>query len=252
VTTQLQQDATILASAVSEIALRPPRRSDHRYYAWAGAAAFAIVLAGFARTYYLKFLFGTPALPWLLHLHGALMTSWFALFLVQTCLIAAHRVAWHRRLGVGGVALAVLMVTVAPAVIIEAQRRHISLGHPQVAGMAFQLGLVLVFAILVSAALVLRRRSDFHKRFMMLASLSILSPGIVRVPAHFIQRGGLFSLFGILDLLIVVCVSVDAVNRRRVHPAFVWGGLLIILSQPLSLVLGATSGWTRFARWLVS
>jgi hypothetical protein len=225
---------------------------EHRYYVAAAVGILAIVFAGFARTYFMRGLFFHDSLPWLLHLHGALMTSWFALFLVQTCLIAAHRVAWHRRLGVGGVALAVLMVTVAPAVIIEAQRRHISLGHPQVAGMAFQLGLVLVFAILVSAALVLRRRSDFHKRFMMLASLSILSPGIVRVPAHFIQRGGLFSLFGILDLLIVVCVSVDAVNRRRVHPAFVWGGLLIILSQPLSLVLGATSGWTRFARWLVS
>ena len=153
--------------------------------------------------------------------------------------------------GVAGVALAVLVVMVAPTVIVEAQRRHISLAHPQLAGMAFQLGIVLVFAILVSAAILQRRRSDFHKRFMLLASLSILSPGIVRVPLHFIQGGGLFSLVGILDLLIVVCASVDAVNHRRIHPAFVWGGLLIIVSQPLSLLLGATSGWTRFATWLV-
>lgn len=64
-------------------------RGDHSLYRWAAIAAFAVVVVGFARTYYLKLLFGAPALPWLLHLHGALMTSWFVLFFVQTSLIAA-------------------------------------------------------------------------------------------------------------------------------------------------------------------
>lgn len=79
-TTQLPRDAPFRAPAEAVAASQPPRRADHRYYAWAGAAAFAIVFAGFARTYFLKFLFGAPELPWLLHLHGALMTSWFILF----------------------------------------------------------------------------------------------------------------------------------------------------------------------------
>ncbi len=52
-----------------------PARADHRYFAWAGMAAFTIVFAGFARTSCLKFLFGAPALPWLQHLLGALTTS---------------------------------------------------------------------------------------------------------------------------------------------------------------------------------
>ena len=50
--------------------------------------------------------------------------------------------------------------------------------------MAFQLGIGLVFAVLVSAAILLGRRGDFHKRFMLLASLSILSPVIVGAPAR--------------------------------------------------------------------
>lgn len=162
-----------------------------------------------------------------------------------------HRVDLHRRLGIFGAVLAVLVVMVVTTVIVEAQRRNFRLGHPRLAGMAFQLSIVLVFAVLVAAAILLRRRSDFHKRLMLLACLSILSPGIVRIPLRFIQSGGVFSLFGLLDLCIIVCVVVDAFNHRRMHPAFAWGGLLIIASQPLSLLLGATSAWIHVATWLV-
>lgn len=225
---------------------------DHHFFMVAGAATVAIVFAGFARTYYLKAVFGTPALPLLLHVHGMVMTLWFVLFFTQARLIAAHRVDLHRRLGVCGAVLAVLIVAVVTTVIVEAQRRSVRLGHPQLAGMAFQLGIVLVFAVLVTAAILLRRRSDVHRRLMLLACLSILSPGIVRIPLHVIQRGGVISLFGLLDLCITVCVVVDAFNHRRIHPAFIWGGLLIIASQPLSLLLGTTSAWLHFARWLVS
>jgi len=87
---------------------------------------------------------------------------------------------------------------------------------------------------------------------MLLACLSILSPGIVRIPLHAIHAGGLFSLIGILDACIIICAIIDALNQRRLHPAFVWGGLLIIVSQPLSMLLGATSAWKHVAGMLVS
>ncbi|HEX7720969.1 MAG TPA: hypothetical protein VF397_02350, partial [Pyrinomonadaceae bacterium] len=50
---------------------------DRRLYIWFAALMPLIVLAGFARTYYLKGFFGTPSLPGLLvHLHGLVMTTW--------------------------------------------------------------------------------------------------------------------------------------------------------------------------------
>ena len=212
----------------------------------------AIVFAGFARTYFLRPLFFRAPLPLLLHVHGAVITSWILLFFTQTCLIAAHRVDWHRRLGIVGAALAVVLVGVVTSVIVVGQRRDFELGHPHLPGMAFQLSIVLVFAVLVATAILQRRRSDIHKRSMLLACLSILTPGIVRIPLHFIHNGGLFSLFGVLDLGILICVCVDAALHRRIHPAFVWGGMLIVVFQPLCLLLGAISVWLRFATWLVS
>lgn len=237
---------------MSDVTSGPSTRRDHRFFLVAGVAALAVVFAGFARTYYLKFAFGTPALPLLLHVHGIVMTLWFVLFITQACLIATHRVDLHRRLGVLGAVLAGLVVIVVTTVIVEAQKRNLRLGHPVLAAMAFQLSIVLVFAVLVTAAILLRRRSDFHKRLMLLACLSILSPGIVRIPLHFIRHGGVFALFGLLDLCLIVCVAVDTLYHRRVHPAFLWGGLLIVASGPLSVALGTTAAWMHFARWLLT
>jgi hypothetical protein len=85
---------------------------ERRLYTWAAVVIVLIVLTGFARTYYLKGVFGTPALPGLVHLHGIVMTLWVAFFVVQVRLIAEHRTDLHRRLGVLGGLLAGVVVVV--------------------------------------------------------------------------------------------------------------------------------------------
>ena len=74
---------------------------DRRMYIWFAVFMPIIVLAGFARSYYLKGFFGFPALPSLLvHLHGIVMTSWVVLFVTQVTLVATGRTRTHQRLGV--------------------------------------------------------------------------------------------------------------------------------------------------------
>jgi hypothetical protein len=85
--------------------------------------AFTVaVFIGFAPTYFLRSLSDRPALPWLVHLHGALFSAWILLLLVQTTLVAVKRTDLHRLLGVGGV-LAVSMIPVGYFVAISAARR---------------------------------------------------------------------------------------------------------------------------------
>ena len=50
------------------------------------------VFLGFARTYYLAGVFKADALPLLLHIHGAVFSSWIVLLIVQTSLVARGRV----------------------------------------------------------------------------------------------------------------------------------------------------------------
>src|SRR6478735_706200 len=64
----------------------------NRFPAIAVVALSAVMFAGFARTFYLKFLFDLPPLKLAALLHGLLATSWLVLHYTQAKLIAAQRV----------------------------------------------------------------------------------------------------------------------------------------------------------------
>ncbi len=223
---------------------------DRRFHTIVAATAAAIVFAGFAQTYYLKLWFGTPELPALRHVHGLVMTSWFVLYIVQARLIAVRRVDLHRRVGVAGAILAALVVVIGVATAIVGARRGASPGPPPLVFLVVPMVDMAVFAALVTAGLWLRQRVDFHRRLMLLTSLSMLPAAIGRIPLEFIRTGGPLAFFGLTDLLILICVAWDTKVNRRLHPAFGWGALLVIASHPLRLMLGGTDAWMKFATWL--
>jgi hypothetical protein len=111
---------------------------------------------------------------------------------------------------------------------------------------------MLVFAILIGTALYFRRgRLDIHKRLMLLAAVNLMAPAIARIPLSFIANGGPLAFFGLTDLCILICIGVDTIRNRRLHPAFLWGTLFVIIAQPLRLMLAGTDVWLRFAAALV-
>lgn len=234
-------------------AARAGRRRERLFYTGMAVAFVFTVFAGFARTYFLRPYFGTPALTPLLHLHGFVFTSWLVLLFAQTALVAANRTRVHRRLGVAGAVLAALMVCVGCATaVIRAKAGAAPPGASPLAFLTIPLGDMLVFAVLVGAGFYFRRRPDVHKRLMLLATVAILPAAIARLPFAFIQEVGPLAFFGLADLFIVVCLLYDLYARRSFHRATVWGGLLIVVSHPLRLVVGGTRVWLSFAEWLTS
>lgn len=240
---------------MSKTPVNSSRIADHRYYYAVSAAFILIVFAGFSRTYYLNGWFGEPPLSALLHLHGAVMTLWYVLFAVQVWLVATRRIALHRKLGIAGAFLAGLVVVLDTAVAFSLAKRRL-LAHPDSTGAAFLLGLqlfsiVLVFAILVSLAIYLRRRPDYHKRLMTLAMLSVLGPAITRLPLSFVANHDVSVAIALSLSCIVVCVVVDWIRNRRLHPAFGWGGSLMIATMFIVAGLAQTSPWIHFVRRLL-
>ena len=228
------------------------RRRERLFYTGMAAAFVLTVFAGFARTYYLRPYFGAASLSPLLHLHGVVFTSWLVLLFTQTALVAANRTGVHRRLGVAGGVLAVLMVLVGCATaVIRAKIVEVPPGSPSpLAFLVIPLGDMLVFAGLVGAGFYYRRRPDVHKRLMLLATIAILPAATARLPFAFIQETGPLAFFGLADLFIVACLLYDLFTRGRPHRATVWGGLLVVVSQPLRLLVGQTQTWLAFAEWL--
>ncbi|HEV2214418.1 MAG TPA: hypothetical protein VGR64_03940 [Terracidiphilus sp.] len=207
--------------------------SEHRLFYIASVCVTVIVLAGFIPNYTLRFLRHDPNLTLLVHAHGLVMASWIALFLIQTLLVARHRVDLHRRLGVFGAWIAVLVILVGvPTLIHSAARKSHNVHSARFLWMlaAFDGIALLVFFGLVCAAIVLRERSDFHKRLMLLATLSLLGPAFGRLTAYANGMRGDSDL-GVLLLcmgIVVVFALVDSVRSHRLHPAFLWGGASVI------------------------
>jgi hypothetical protein len=227
------------------------RRRERLFYLGMSLAVVATVFAGFAPTYYLRPYFTTAPLMPLLHLHGLVFTSWLVLFVTQTTLVAAHRTDIHRRLGVAGGAIAVLMILLGvTTAVVRAKQGAAPL--PEISPLSFlvvPLGDMFVFAILIGAGFYFRRRPDVHKRLMMLATISILAAAIARLPFA-IMKAGPPAFFGLTDIFVLACIVYDLVTLKRVHRATALAALLIVASQPLRLLLGGTHVWLAFAGWL--
>jgi len=240
-------------SGASSLAPSAEARRERRFFAGLAVAFALTVLAGFSRSYYFNGFAGerfelSPLLKW----HGAVYTAWMLLLVVQTLLVAARRTDLHRRLGVAGAVLAAVMITLGTAVAITrtASGAIADAGVPPLVFLAVPLFGMVVFAVLVGAALVLRRRSAFHKRLMMLATLELVTAAVSRLP--FVEDWGPVGFFGVTDLFIVAIGAYDFVTLRRIHPSTLWGGLALAASQPLRLAIGGSPPWLAFAAWLTS
>jgi hypothetical protein len=228
-----------------------PSRNDRLFYMGMSFAILVTVFVGFAPTYYLKGYFHAAPLTPLAHLHGVVFTGWILLFATQTALVAARRVDLHRRFGVIGAAVGGLLVVVGLTIAIVSARRNFAAGNDgALTFLAIPLGDMCVFLILAMAGIHYRRRRETHKRLMLLATVSILDAAIARWPLAFIAAGPV-AFFGITDLFVVAGPAYDFGSRGRVHPAYVWGGLLILTSQPLRLAIARTDAWLAFANAVV-
>jgi hypothetical protein len=214
-------------------------------------ASVLAVFVGFAPTYYLKGFFHAAPLTLLVHLHGLVFTSWVLLFFAQNVLVASRQIGIHRRLGVAGAALAALVVAVGLTTALAFARRTVATGGAEtLAFLAIPFGDMLVFGILATAGILCRRRPETHKRLMLVATISILGAAVSRWPFAIMQTGPV-AFFVVTDLFVLAGVCYDLVSRRRIHSAYVWGGLLLLVSQPIRLAVGHTETWLALAGRLV-
>ena len=237
-----------IEQALDPVPLTASRPRGERLFLWGAALALLIVLGGFSRTYYLKAFFEDRGLPLLVHLHGLMMTLWFGTLLAQVLLVRTGRVRIHRKLGVVGVGIAALVLILGTTVAIVGAREGHTPGPPPLVFLAIPLGDMLVFATLAGLGLANRNRGDYHKRYMLMASLGILTAPIARIPA--LAAGGLPLFFGVTDLIVLGFVLSDSVGKRRLHPAFAIGLAVVIGSQVGRFLLAGTPMWLEFAGWL--
>jgi hypothetical protein len=226
---------------------------DRSFYLWVSAAMVVVTFAGFARTYYLRGAFHAQPLTVFLHIHGAVMTGWIVLFLLQSVLIATHRVSLHRRLGLFGVFLAALVVILGMTATLHAAAREVR-GNTefvplQLSVLALETTQLSLFAWFVGIAIWLRRSADIHKRFLLLATLCMLpNPEVRMLP--FIHSNLVFLL--LWSAAVFTLVGIDALRSGRVHVAFLRGAVIANALLYFSYFGATTTAWRHFASQLVA
>ena len=179
----------------------------------------AAVLAGFAPTFYLRPLFHhDTTLPMYLIVHGIILTAWYGMLVAQSFLVATGRTNLHRRFGVSGAIIAGLVVPVGLLVTarmvpagLAAGREPNELGIIVIANALNQT----VFTAFVTAAMVWRRKFDWHKRLLVAASVMISMPALGRL--HLSPAGTLVLFLGLLAALWLY----DHRTLGRIHRATV-------------------------------
>jgi hypothetical protein len=225
-------------------------QSDRRLFALLAVSIVILVFVGFSRTYYLHSLFKMPDLSVFLHVHGAVMTGWIALFAFQTLLVASNRTRIHRTLGIFGAGYAALVVVMGCTATVLAARREV-LAHSQFASsfltvLALELTQMLLFASLVASAIWMRNRAGYHKRLMLLATFWMLPNPIVRL---FVWAGFGSNIMILVSWssLVTAVVLLDSIRGRRLHPAFGLGATITIAFLYLAYFGSLTTLWQRFA-----
>ncbi|HZM96141.1 MAG TPA: hypothetical protein VFB92_22115 [Vicinamibacterales bacterium] len=239
--------ATALKSSRSSTPVSRRWQTHRAFFTGLSLLMVLAVFVGFSRSYYLKGLYGTPALPALFHVHGLLFTTWMVFLVVQTGLVATKRTPVHRRLGVAGGVLALVMTIAAMAMTMDQARRGAA--APTEMGLAFTIVpffTVVVFPVLVGAALFYRRQPETHKRLMLIATLELVTAGVARIPG----AGSMPLFFVLTDIGLVAILVYDVIARGRPHTATVWGGLFLIATQFIRTTAGGTATWIALARIL--
>ena len=231
---------------------RPVNRTTERVFFGGMAILLCIVVfIGFSPTYYRAGMLRAPLPSPILHIHGAAFTVWMILYLVQTALVSARRIAWHRSLGTIAFFLPPIMIILGMIAAIDALKRGVMIGplDPAVS-LSIPLFGISAFSIVIFAAWRTRRTLDSHKRLILFATIGLVDAALGRFPWSKLgisPAGGAVTGLGLLLLLVI---AYDLVSLRRVHRSSIWAAPLIFAVGAFAVPIGMTAAWHNFAAFL--
>lgn len=241
------------AEAVQRSAGPTRRKADPWFFMVIGIVLFGLIFAGFFPTFYLRAFVEPPRIladayftP-ILFVHGIILTAWFVLLIVQSALVQAGNVRLHRRLGIFGMALAAALVISVVPVMLDFLPRVTRAGLPREVALSFGAPLfwfdvfnLIGFVFLVGWAWLRRNNGAFHKRLMILASISLMVPAVFRASQVFLPGAPAMPISLLVVALLVAAVFVwDFIRLKRPHKGTLWSTGVIIVTYGIAFWVGS-------------
>ncbi len=195
---------------------------------------------GFAPSYQAAYS-GQIKLHWFVHVHGALMTSWLLIFLVQSLLAAKGQLRFHRQLGLFSVTLgAIIWISMGMAVVRSLLEFPPPVDDRTWDTVTLSLAVMVLFGMFFTAGILLRRNSAAHKRLLLIATVVLMQAAVDRIQWLPGLGTAYFVRFIYVDALLLPLFVYDLVTVRRVHRMT---GLAcgLLLAMQLAVTLNAGS-----------
>ncbi|WP_421774210.1 hypothetical protein [Gracilimonas sp.] len=225
------------------------RKITHYFYISSVLYMSALVIIGFWPTYFSHVFNEFPVRHWSMHAHALIFIGWLLLLLVQISLVASNNVKLHRKLGVAGGFYAILMLIFGVAAAFMLPLERIESGAWTLdRGASFlihPLGDLVVFVAFFIPALYYRRKSEIHKRLILIASLMLVFPGIARIGMEQI----LTFIVWLFPLL--AGATLDIIFRRKVHFLYLLGAAVLVLSVVGRYYISGSGLWLEIGRYLL-
>jgi hypothetical protein len=245
-------------------------RSEHKYfYVVMAALMLATTVVAFFGSYIAPVSASKPVGPSVVHLHALVAFTWTVLFLVQTSLAAAGRMANHQAMGMFGIAVATAMLFSGLMIATKNMSVGIAGGNEEGARAfaVFPVTIVLLFTGFFAAAIANVGRPEIHKRLMLVATIMTMPPAagrflavlfrddalprqIMGAPPATLAGGTAASLAA--DVFLIVAILYDWRTRGRPHPVYLISLAVIVTVQALRLPLTETPLWRGVTDVLLS
>ena len=224
------------------------------FYVAMALLLIVINLVGFGPTFYFNHYFNYPDLSQAFFIHGVVLSSWYVLFLVQSMLLEFKHYWLHRVLGYAGCVLALVILVSSVMMFFEFMvdfkpTSDVGALIYKATGLWAAIHLWFSFALFVVLGLVYRRMPGLHRRFMLLASIGMMTAPVARmsefpgVPMH----PGAFTFLVMFILLFLPMVH-DKVMEGKVHKVSIAGASVYFITL---IVFAAVMPFTEFGRELV-
>lgn len=202
----------------------PPIGGRDEGFFLGGAIAMAVVLiAGFS----LQLAMGRSsfAAPPLVHAHAVVFMGWIGIYVLQNAFVATGRMALHRRLGWLATGWVVAMLVLGWLVTVAmVQRGQVPFFFRPLQFLVFDPMTLITFAGLTAAAILLRRRTDWHRRLHFSAMALLLGPGFGRLlPMPLLIPWAWEATLAVSLIFPLAGIVWDLRRSGRVHPAWGWG-----------------------------
>jgi hypothetical protein len=237
-------------SALAPLAKRGGFLDKYFYFAMSLLVA-AVVAWGFGHTVPARLIHPDPAPPLILYAHAFAFSGWVIFFIVQSGLVRARKVEVHRTLGWFGLGLGLTMIGLGIGTAIVLGRAHFLRTH-STDGSEFMIvpfGDMICFAIPFLLAMYWRKKPEFHRRLILIATWALTSAAWGRFP----HLPGVLD-YPLIDLMILLGVARDWLVNRRVHPVYLYGLPLMAVVQTFVLytLFHASPWWVKIAHAIVT